>query len=479
MQLLLQDKIICWIIYLQVLIGFSFRQPGVGIINPAHPLLGVLLILSLFQKRKKHNAFGDKKSWKVIWLFFLLSFVSASITLIRFPDASPLRPIGVIISLGVFFLIYYIVSKSNTTIYRSKLFFDKFIHVCVIHSFLTILDLIISSITGQSYMYLFLRGTLAALKFPNADSLNDFADGGRYKGLLVESGDVADFLTPGFAAMMTLLFFGKSRKFTTCFWKTCLMLLATIISGSSTALQEVIIISLLVVIVFIAKTIFIGKLNRKNLTTSIFTYIFLGVMSSLLGITLVVMFQPYLPEFVQDRISSLLNYSDSGSSDGSTNLSVQVLINCYNAANYTIRHSPFLGFGPGFFSIPFDQALSEANLNLSDIASSLNRDDGYSMLLRLVGESGICGTLVFISIFITRILQFKSFVGLNRVYCNLQDQSKINQINEVVLVTFAALIASLAHSLLNQSSYWVPITPILCGIFVKSSFKHNLFKGNS
>jgi|GEM_PF-6745483 len=474
MKLLVQDKLFRLILYCQVLVGFSFRQPGIGIVNPAHPFLLTSLFLFCLTRKKAPKVFGDNASWIVILSFLTVLIISALITLSQIEGTSAVRPVGVIVSLLSFLLFYYISSRVNRNIEKTSLFLNIFINVCLIHSGLTILDFLLHSLTGQSYFYLVLKGTLSALRFPNAENLNDFNAGGRYKGLLVESGDVGDYVTPGLAAMFALLFFGKTRKLRSCLLKIALMLSATIICGSASALQEVIIVLNLSLLVFFSKFTSIGKLRKNQLFLSVASYAFLGVMSAIATVSLLVYFKDYLPIFVQDRIYSILNYSADSNSDSTTNLSVQVLINCYNAAIYTIYNSPLLGYGAGFFSIPFDRALEQMG---SGFEVTLNRDDGYSMFLRLIGEGGIIGLLLFLSIFIARLSQVKNFIGIQILCKDSKEYSMPYSINEVVVMTFAAASSSLLHILLNKGSYWVPITPILLGLFVKSTFKSQLLKG--
>jgi len=113
MKLTFQDWLIRGIIYLQIFIGFSLRQEGLGVINPALPLAMLCLLVQVSGKGMSLTAFGNTKTWNRIALFFTVATISAGITLFTISEALLIRPIGVLISLGVFFLIYYLVSVIN------------------------------------------------------------------------------------------------------------------------------------------------------------------------------------------------------------------------------------------------------------------------------------------------------------------------------------------------------------------------------
>jgi len=470
----LQDRLVRWIIYLQILVGFSFRQEGLGIISPAFPFILLLLLLQFFGKSSTTKVFGDRHSFNLILVFFIFGIISSVITLFTFPEAVITRPLGVLISLVFFFLVYYSISRANKDSDRTLIFFNDFVNVCSIHSILTITEYIIHTLTKKNYVYEFVIGTLAFLRFPNANAIQDYSHEGRYKGFLPEPGDVGIFAVPAFAAMLAVLLFGKERRLSYYIPRLLLASSAILMSGSTTSLQMLILVTSICLLIRFVGSYFFDRSHKINFINLFLIYSSLAIFAGVAGLSILLQFQDILPAFVQDRITGLTSYSETGSFDKNTNLSVQVILNCQNAVQYTLQHRPLWGYGLGYFSIPFDKALEISNAKVSDLALKLNRDDGYSMGLRLMGEVGIIGTLIFLSVFWVRLSQLQKLFSSLFLYKKYISPSILGLTTEGVIMTTAAALSILVISILNKGSYWSHILPILFGLCFKSDFASKL-----
>ena len=461
------DTLLRYIIYLQVFVSFSYQQDGLGIINIGIPLIIILGIERAFKKNVSINVFGEKKSWIAIYLFFIIAVLSGLITIFTNPNAVLSRYIGVLLSLLFLFLTYYLTSLINHNYNKSFVFISDFLNVCLLHSAFVILEFIIVSISGQNYISLIVGYTLSFFRLPTAVSWGDDSIVGRYKGILFEPGEVISFAIPAFTAFLALLFFDKNTKKTYCISKLIVLSMSVLLTGSSTGIFLMLAILLFFLIVSNIKLRNVGIMQ-------IMLYIFVGGVAALLCAYLLFQYQDFLPLPIQERVISIGHYLESGVYDSETNISVMVYLNSLNSVLFTLKNNPIIGFGPGYFSIAHTSVIETINLKNFQGLEYLNQHDGYSMLLRLIVEFGIVGTITFLSIFYLRLSQaFKLFIFFQNQQYNKYSAMN-NKAYKALLLTTSAASASLLHCLINKPSYWNMLLPILFGLCFKRGFTQEL-----
>ncbi|OCY15629.1 MAG: hypothetical protein BEV12_14280 [Microcystis aeruginosa CACIAM 03] len=154
-----------------------------------------------------------------------------------------------------------------------------------------------------------------------------------------------------------------------------------------------------------------------------------------------------------------------------TNISVGSILNSYSTAIYALQKNPLLGIGLGNFAHAFQEA---APLK-AGILAYLNQHDGYSMLSRLIVETGLAGLIIFIYIFGSRASQIRDFIAESKLTANPYLRNVYEHWAKLGVAISLGSMAELAFVMLNRPSYWNIVLPLLFGICFKSNFSFFYF----
>lgn len=154
-----------------------------------------------------------------------------------------------------------------------------------------------------------------------------------------------------------------------------------------------------------------------------------------------------------------------------TNISVGAILNSYSTAIYALQKNPLLGIGLGNFAHAFQEA---APLK-AGILARLNQHDGYSMLSRLIVETGLAGLIIFIYIFGSRASQIRDFIAESKLTANPYLRNVYEHWAKLGVAISLGSMAELAFVMLNRPSYWNIVLPLLFGICFKSNFSFFYF----
>jgi O-antigen ligase len=154
-----------------------------------------------------------------------------------------------------------------------------------------------------------------------------------------------------------------------------------------------------------------------------------------------------------------------------TNISVGAILNSYSTAIYALQKNPLLGIGLGNFAHAFQEA---APLK-AGILVRLNQHDGYSMLSRLIVETGLAGLIIFIYIFGSRASQIRDFIAESKLTANPYLRNVYEHWAKLGVAISLGAMAELAFVMLNRPSYWNIVLPLLFGICFKSNFSFFYF----
>jgi hypothetical protein len=154
-----------------------------------------------------------------------------------------------------------------------------------------------------------------------------------------------------------------------------------------------------------------------------------------------------------------------------TNISVGAILNSYSTAIYALQKNPLLGIGLGNFAHAFQEA---APLK-AGILVRLNQHDGYSMLSRLIVETGLAGLIIFIYIFGSRASQIRDFIAESKLTANPYLRNVYEHWAKLGVAISLGSMAELAFVMLNRPSYWNIVLPLLFGICFKSNFSFFYF----
>lgn len=459
MKLHFGDKLIRLAIYLLPFTPFAFMQAGFGIIQPALPIIFLALTFFITLKGFKFKSvLGNSSSVEAIIIFFAIAIISTVLSFLTNQGFSLYKSVGVLVSLAVFISIYYSTSALNVSLHKSRIFFYDFLRVSFFISFLVIIEFAITKVLGKNYIYDFINDINRILPYSTPKWI-DFSFADRFKGILIEPSHVGLFTIPAFASLISIFFKNKNHKFYS-FLSIALLTFATFLSRSIT---NYFLLSLIAGFFLINQRIELKISNyKKTAVITLISLIFIAVFVLLIANQ----FQSHFHPIVQNRIKNISNFMITQYYDNSTNLSVQVILNSYNATIYSLHKNLALGVGLGNIVQSYQTVVLARGID-----TRLNQHDGYSMLLRLLSEVGIAGTIAFLNIFWCRISQ--SLKLIEELKSNLIisiDKKDFQKINNLVLMINSAAVASLLYALLNYPTYWNIVIPLLFGLCIKESF---------
>ena len=461
----LEDQILNLTIYLLPLQAFSFFSAGYGLIQPG--LISLLILLSLLLAQYGINttkALGSKNSIVYILVFFLISVFATLLGFFSGNFYSYTKSLGVLGSLIIFFGTYYTVSYVNKDFFSSTKFAKKFFDVSVLVACSVILEWAIKLLTGNNYFFILIKLITNNLPYEHPIFADDSIDG-RYKGILVEPGDVGFFTIPAFV-FATVNLLGETQK-TNKTRKTIFLVvivLANLLTKSTANLTLLLFLSLF--LLFQLRQLKSKLFNKLNIIKIVFKIIIPSLFMAALVIVFAVSFQDLLDPVIRDRVVSLTSFAETGNYDNSTNLSVQTILNGYNAALYALKNNLLFGMGLGNVAIAYDAVTLFKKLDVR-----LNYHDAFSMLLRLLIEVGVAGTISFVSIFVVRIFQSQKTIFItDKLINNKLVPKSYSSLMNIGRATNVAAISSLLFALLNRPSFWNLIIPFLFGICFKKNF---------
>ncbi|PSB32744.1 O-antigen ligase family protein [Chlorogloea sp. CCALA 695] len=459
MQLSFEDNLLRFAIYLLPFSAFALQQEGLGFIQLPLPIILFVLTLFVFLKGIQGKlVLGNTSSVYTIVIFFSLALASTILSFLVDETYSLYKSIGVLVSLIILIAVYYTVSAVNRNPYKSHIFFNDYIKISIFASAMVIIEFGITTILHHNYLHEFLKSITAQIPY-NTPLLADLASDDRYRGIMVEPRELGSFTLPVFASIMSVVFINKNFRIYN-YLILLLIIAANILTKSVTNYFLMIIIAGF----FIIKR----KSNSgKSLSiVNVFIIILSGAMIIASTIVLLIQFQDYLDPIVQNRLKYLVEFAQTGYYDNDSNLSVQVILNAYNSAIYSLQKNPLLGVGLGNISQSYESAALARG-----IETRLNQHDGYSMLFRLLTEVGILGTVGFLSIFWSRINQSLKLVNwFGRYAFEATKSNRYNEVYQEILKINSAALASLLYALLNQPTYWNLVVPLLFGLCFKINF---------
>ncbi|MEB3215434.1 MAG: O-antigen ligase family protein [Nostocales cyanobacterium 94392] len=458
MQLKLQDKLIRLAIYLLPFTPFAFQNKGLGIIEPSLPI--ILFVLALFGSQKytiNKLVLGNKKSANAVIFFLCIALISTFISVYFENFYSINKSIGVLISLLVFFSAYYTFSAVNVNPYKSGIFFNDFMNVSLFVASTVIIEFIIKKVLGQNYFYEIINSIHAFLPY-SAPKWIDVSILDRYKGILKEPGDVGFFAIPAFTASISAFMIDKKNAYT--LFRIFFFTLSILLTNSTT--------NYFLLILIICFILINNNKNTKNvkLFKKIIYGIFGLIFSTVVVILIITQFQSYFPLIIQDRIANLTNFFKTQYYDNTTNLSVQVILNSYNSAIYSLQKNPLFGVGLGNIAQSYEVVALARGID-----TRLNQHDGYSMFLRLLTEVGVVGCVAFLYVFWSRLTQSLKFIKYIHEYLiHFKDKNQCSELYKSVLMINSAGVSSLLYALVNRPTYWNLVIPLLFGLCSKASF---------
>lgn len=480
---LLEGWLIRLAIYLLPFVSLGFHEAGFGFIQPALVPILIVFILSIFLRGFQFKrAFGKSRYINLIIFFLLLIIISTFLSFITDNFYSTTKSLGVLISLLILFSVYYTVSWVTTNPATSKILAQDFVRVSVFICSLVVLQFFMVSFTGRDYVV----GTLAyiarllpySVRVGAVDEYYHLSLGeGRYSGVLTEPGDIGIYAMPAFAIISQMLFLGYLKKNNRIFATISLIIIVTsvILTYSTT---NIFALSLLVAyFIFINQKWRIRKFSRQSLiqlcltkVIPLFAIIFFLVIAMFTYKEDINQFSPT----IGSRIDQLEFFWSSGKitdpfalkDSEITNISVGSILNSYSTAIYALQKNPLLGIGLGNFAYAFQEA---APLK-AGILAHLNQHDGYSMLSRLIVETGLVGLIIFIYIFGSRASQIRDLIAESKLTANPYLRNVYEHWAKLGVAISLGAMAELAFVMLNRPSYWNIVLPLLFGICFKSNF---------
>jgi hypothetical protein len=119
-------------------------------------------------------------------------------------------------------------------------------------------------------------------------------------------------------------------------------------------------------------------------------YIFRFIRYFLLTAATLFLIINYIP-FINDRVVSIFKYFQSGTLQGIVNISSLVYIKGFQMASHALLYYPI---GVGFLNMGVLNEYSSVS-QLNELLFTLNKDDGSSILFKILTEFGILGLLFF------------------------------------------------------------------------------------
>jgi hypothetical protein len=480
---LLEGWLIRLAIYLLPFVSLALHEPGFGFIQPALVPILIVFILSIFLRGFQFKrAFGKSRYINLIIFFLLLIIISTFLSFITDNFYSTTKSLGVLISLLILFSVYYTVSWVTTNPATSKILAQDFVRVSVFVCFMVVLQFFMVSFTGRDYV----AGTVGSIarllpysvRVAAADQDYSLSLGeGRYSGVLTEPGDIGIFAMPAFAIICQMLFLGYLKKNNRIFATISLIIIVTsvILTYSTT---NIFALSLLVAyFIFINQKWRIRKFSRQSLIQLCLTKVIPFLTITFFFVIAVFTYKENINQFIPtigSRIYQLEFFWSSGKITDTfalrdseiKNISVGAILNSYSTAIYALQKNPLLGIGLGNFAYAFQEA---APLK-AGILASLNQHDGYSMLSRLIVETGLAGLIIFIYIFGSRASQIRDFIAESKLTANPYLRNVYEHWAKLGVAISLGAMAELAFVMLNRPSYWNIVLPLLFGICFKSNF---------
>ncbi|CAO5005241.1 O-antigen ligase [Microcystis aeruginosa] len=480
---LLEVRIIRLAIYLLPFVGLAFNEAGFGFIQPALVPILIAFILSIFLRGFQFKrAFGKSRYINLIIFFLFLIIISTFLSFITDNFYTITKSLGVLISLLILFSVYYTVSWVTTSPATSKILAQDFVRVSVFVCFMVVLQLFIVSFTGRDYVAVTLASIARLLPYSvrvaAADEDYSLSLGeGRYSGVLTEPGDLGIFAMPAFAIICQMLFLGYLKKNNRIFATISLIIIVTsvILTYSTT---NIFALSLLVAyFIFINQKWRIRKFSRQSLMQLWLTKVIPFLAITFFFVIVVFEYKKNIDQFnpiIGSRINQLEFFWSSGKitdpfalkDSEITNISVGTILNSYSTAIYALQKNPLLGIGLGNFAYAFQEA---APLK-AGILARLNQHDGYSMLFRLIVETGLAGLIIFIYIFGSRASQIRDLIAESKLTANPYLRNVYEHWAKLGVAISLGAMAELAFVMLNRPSYWNIVLPLLFGICFKSNF---------
>ena len=184
---------------------------------------------------------------------------------------------------------------------------------------------------------------------------------------------------------------GLSRK------ETSLILLTMLLCASSTGLLGIIISLLLILL---------AKYPLLKRPIYLFTLFLLVPIASLL------MYQvPMVQQRVDDSLALFFKSYPTSEDIDSTNLSTYALYSNFKVTQKTITSNPILGGGIGSYENSYDRYINSV-IPKSPIRDryQLNKKDANSLLFRLLAETGLIGTVLFLFFIVANRLGFSTVI---------------------------------------------------------------------
>ncbi|MBF2013972.1 MAG: hypothetical protein IGS23_01915 [Rivularia sp. T60_A2020_040] len=465
MKLHFGDKLIRLGIYLLPFTPFAFMQAGFGIVQPALPIILLALIFFVtFKGVKLKSVLGNAKSVEAILIFFTIAIISTVLSFLANQAFSLYKSIGVLVSLGVFILIYYSISAFNINLYKSRIFFNDFLRVAFFISILVIIEFVTAKLLGKNYIYEQINEIndllpYSTTKWVNLTSLD------RYKGILLEPGDVGLFTIPAFASLISIFFRNKNSKA----YHSLIIVVLTLATFLTRSVTNCFLLFLIAGFFIINQHLDFRKSKLK--ITAIIAFISL-IFTTISVLFIAHNFQNYFHPIIQTRIKYLSDFIATQQYDNSTNLSVQVILNSLNATVYSLQKNYILGVGLGNINQSYEAVALARGIN-----TRLNQHDAYSMLLRLLSEVGIAGTIAFLHIFWCRVFQSLKLIEYVKANFIMSIVNRdFQELYNLTLMINSAAIASCLYAFFNYPTYWNIITPLLFGLCIKENFIHSINK---
>ncbi|NJL09667.1 MAG: hypothetical protein HC908_04085 [Calothrix sp. SM1_7_51] len=384
MNLNTRDYLTRFAIYLLPLTAFQFQEGGYGIIQLSLPIVLLLFVISISKVTSLKSSLEKSVLLKIAICFFLICIFSTSLSIYLGEENSSLyKSLGVLTSLAVFFASYYSFSTSNKDIYRTSIFLRDYFNISLFISAMVILEFLIHKVSGNNYIYDFMNYFRHFIPYPKAQFL-DLTSLGRYKGILNETGELGLYTLPSLSAYLSGLSISKRNLVKDV---VCIVLFSF-----STFLANSFVFNALLILIFSLAFLRSRSQFQRSLIAQKVIRTVLGIVAVIVSLSIVYYFQNYLSISVQERISDLQAFYETGYYDNSSNLSVQVILNSYKATVYSLQKNFLIGIGLGNIDKPYNVVATAQN-----ISTRLNQHDGYSMLFRLLSETGITGTLLFLS----------------------------------------------------------------------------------
>ena len=485
---LLEVRIIRLAIYLLPLVSLGVHEAGFGFIEAALVPILIVFILSIFLRGFQFKrAFGKSTYINFIIFFFSLIIISTFLSFITDNFYSTRKSLGVLISLLILFSVYYTVSWVTTNPATSKILAQDFVRVSVFICSMVVLQFFIVSFTGRDYVV----GTLASIarllpysvRVGAADEYYSLSLwGGRYSGVLTEPGDVGIYAMPAFAIISQMLLSGYFKKNKRIFATISLIIIVTSVTLTQSVTNIFALSLLIAYFIFINRKWRIRKFSKQSLIQLCLTKVI--PLFAIIFFLVIVMFtyKEDINQFsptIGSRLDELELFWSSGKfidpfalkDSEITNISVGAILNSYSTAIYALQKNPLLGIGLGNFAYAFQEA---APLK-AGILARLNQHDGYSMLSRLIVETGLAGLIIFIYIFGSRASQIRDFIAESKLTANPYLRNVYEHWAKLGVAISLGSMAELAFVMLNRPSYWNIVLPLLFGICFKSNFSFFYF----